>query len=259
MADKKEYQFPTEEIDLPSKGQFYPQDNPLSSGKVDIKYMTAREEDILTSQNLIRKGLVIDRLLESVIATPGVKLDNMLIGDKNAIMLAARVLGYGPKYKISVNCPSCREENTIDVDLAQIEPKDFKLDGKKEEDMSFELPASKRKVTFKLLTHADEIAIAKELEALKKMQKGGEHAAPEITTRLRYVITSIDNETDTQAIKGFVDNEFLSRDSRVFRNHLVDVVPDIDLSFNFTCEACDHFERTGIPLTAEFFWPAGDR
>ena len=259
MADKKEYQFPTEEIDLPSKGQFYPKDNPLSSGKIDIKYMTAREEDILTSQNLIRKGLVIDRLLESVIVTPGVKMNEMIIGDKNAVMLAARVLGYGPNYKIKVNCPSCTEENSIDLDLGQIEPKDFKLDGKKEEDMSFELPASKRKVTFKLLTHADEVAIAKELDALKKMQKGRETVEPEITTRLRYVITSVDNETDTQAIKGFVDNQFLSRDSRAFRDHLVDMVPDIDLNFNFTCEACDHFERTGIPLTAEFFWPAGDR
>ena len=111
MADKKKYQFPTEEIDLPSKGQFYPPDNPLSSGKVDIKYMTAREEDILTSQNLIRKGLVIDRLLESVIVTPKVKMSDMIIGDKNAVMVAARVLGYGSKYKIKVNCPSCTEEN----------------------------------------------------------------------------------------------------------------------------------------------------
>ena len=117
MADKKEYQFPTEEIDLPSKGQFYPPDNPLSSGKIDIKYMTAKEEDILTSQNLIRKGLVIDKLLESVIVTPKVKLSDMTIGDKNAVMLAARVLGYGAKYKIKINCPSCAEENVEEVDL----------------------------------------------------------------------------------------------------------------------------------------------
>jgi len=257
MADKKDYQFPTEEIDLPSKGQFYPSDNPLSSGKIDIKYMTAREEDILTSQNLIRKGLVIDKLLESVIVTPNVKLRDMTIGDKNAVMLAARVLGYGAKYKVKINCPSCAEENEDEIDLGAIEPKDFGLDGKTEADMSFKLPASKRKVTYKLLTHADEVAITKELAALKKMQKGGNTVEPEITTRLRYVITSVDNEEDKQEIKKFVDNEFLSRDSRAFRDHLVKMIPDIDLSFNFTCEACGHFERTGIPLTAEFFWPAG--
>ncbi len=257
MADKEGYQFPTEEIDLPSKGQFYPSDNPLSSGKIDIKYMTAREEDILTSQNLIRKGLVIDKLLESVIVTPNVKLRDMTIGDKNAVMLAARVLGYGAKYNIKVNCPSCMEENIEELDLGEVEPKDFGLDGKTEADMSFKLPASKRKVTYKLLTHADEIAITKELAALKKMKKGGEKVEPEITTRLRYVITSVDNEEDKQEIKSFVDNKFLTRYTKALRDHQVKMVPDIDLSFNFTCEACGHFERTGIPLTAEFFWPAG--
>ena len=253
-----DFKIPTEEIELPSKGLVYPEDNPLSSGKVEMKYMTAKEEDILTNQSYIKKGVVIDKVLQSLIVSK-VDYNDLIIGDKNALMVAARVLGYGAKYKIKVNCPSCTEENSIDLDLAQIEPKEFGLDGKKEEDMSFELPASKRKVTFKLLTHADEVAIAKELDALKKMQKGRETVEPEITTRLRYVITSVDNETDTQAIKGFVDNQFLSRDSRAFRDHLVDMVPDIDLNFNFTCEACDHFERTGIPLTAEFFWPAGDR
>ena len=259
MADKKDYQFPTEEIDLPSKGQFYPPDNPLSSGKVDIKYMTAREEDILTSQNLIRKGLVIDRLLESVIVTPNVKMGDMIIGDKNAVMVAARVLGYGSKYKIKVNCPSCTEENEDEIDLATVEPKDFGLDGKTVADMSFKLPASKRKVTYKLLTHADEITITQELASLKKMAKGRNAVEPEITTRLRHVITSIDNEENRQEIQNFVDKEFLSRDSRAFRDHLSKMVPDVDLSFNFTCEACGHFERTGIPLTAEFFWPAGGR
>ena len=259
MADKKEYQFPTEEIDLPSKGQFYQKDNPLSSGKIDIKYMTAREEDILTSQNLIRKGLVIDRLLESVIATPKVRMDDMLIGDKNAVMLTTRILGYGPKYSIKVNCPACTEESTEEIDLGSVEPKEFGLDGKTEADMSFKLPASKRKVTYKLLTHADEVAITAELAAIKRMKKGGDSVEPEITTRLRYVITSIDNETNRQAITKFVDTEFLSRDSRAFRDKLLEMVPDIDLNFNFDCTACGHFERTGIPLTAEFFWPAGAR
>ena len=257
MADKKEYQFPTEEIDLPSKGQFYPKDNPLSSGKVDIKYMTAREEDILTSQNLIRKGLVIDKLLESVIVTPKVKMGDMIIGDKNAVMVAARVLGYGAKYSVKVNCPSCTEENTEEIDLATVEPKEFGLDGKSVVDMSFKLPASKRKVTYKLLTHADEVAITQDLAAMKKVQRGNNSVEPEITTRLRHVITSIDNEDNKQEIQKFVDREFLSIDSRAFREHLQKMVPDIDLSFGFTCEACGHFERTGIPLTAEFFWPAG--
>ena len=89
-----ESKYPTETIDLPSGGKLYPQDSPLSSGKIEIKYMTAKEEDILTSANLIKKGVVIDRLLDSIIVTEGVGIDDLILGDKNAIMVAARILAY---------------------------------------------------------------------------------------------------------------------------------------------------------------------
>ena len=95
-----EYKFPTEMVELPSKGYFYSEGHPLSSGRVEIKYMTAREEDILTSQNLIKQGTVIDKLLEALVVDKSIKMDDMLIGDKNAIMVAARILGYGKNYDI---------------------------------------------------------------------------------------------------------------------------------------------------------------
>jgi len=101
MADNQ-YGFPTEVLSLPSKGLLYPKDSPLSKGTIDVKYMTAKEEDILTSQNLIEQGVVIDRLLESVIVTPNVKLGDLLIGDKNAIMIGTRILGYGKDYPITI-------------------------------------------------------------------------------------------------------------------------------------------------------------
>ena len=106
-----EYKFPTEIVDLPSKGHFYVQGHPLSSGKVEIKYMTAKEEDILTSQNLIQQGTVIEKLLQSLIVDKSVKVDDMLIGDKNAIMGAARILGYGKDYQFTYT----DEEQSIDL------------------------------------------------------------------------------------------------------------------------------------------------
>ena len=121
MSEQK-YAFPTEVLSLPSKGLLYPKDHPLSSGQIDVKYMTAKEEDILTSSNLIEKGLVIDKLLESVIANPKVKLDDLLIGDKNAIMIAARVLGYGKEYSCKVTTPS-GEQQDCEIDLTSFDDK----------------------------------------------------------------------------------------------------------------------------------------
>ena len=115
-----EYKSPTEMVDLPSQGYFYFDGHPLSSGKIEIKYMTAKEEDILTSQNLIQQGTVIDKLLESLIVDKSVKLDDLLIGDKNAIMVAARILGYGKEYEFTYD----GEEKS--VDLSKLEP--IKLD-----------------------------------------------------------------------------------------------------------------------------------
>ena len=118
MAD---YKFPTEMVDLPSKGYFYADGHPLSSGKVEVKYMTAKEEDILTSQNLIQQGSVIDKLLESLIVDKSIKLDDMLIGDKNAIMVAARILGYGKDYEFTYD----GVEQTVDLSILEPEKMDF--------------------------------------------------------------------------------------------------------------------------------------
>jgi len=119
MSEQK-YAFPTEVLALPSKGLLYPKEHPLSSGQIDVKYMTAKEEDILTSSNLIEKGLVIDRLLESVIADPKIKLDDLLIGDKNALMVGTRVLGYGKDYVVTMEDPDTSLEVEHSFDLTKL-------------------------------------------------------------------------------------------------------------------------------------------
>ena len=202
MAD---YKFPTEMVELPSKGYFYFEGHPLSKGKVEVKYMTAREEDILTSQNLIQQGTVIDKLLESLIVDKSIKIDDMLIGDKNAIMVASRILGYGKEYSLEY------DGQTIEVDLTSL--KDIKLDESIVSDgvneFEFELPATKRKLTFKLLTSGDEKEIENEVKGYEKV---GDGIGYDLTTRLKHQIISIDGDTKRASINSFVENEFLSRD-----------------------------------------------
>lgn len=253
MADT---QFPTQNIELPSKGYFYPEESLLSKGYVELKYMTAREEDILMSQNLIRKGVVLDKLLQSLIVTP-IKYEELLIGDKNAILVAARILAYEKDYNATLSCPQCGEQNSVKVDLAKLDTQDGD-ESKFQKGSSVaevELPKSKKTVKVKLLTHADEQFISRELEGYKKLKTGVD---PEITTRLKRMIISVDGDSERKTINEFVIN-MLSRDSLFLRRFLKDNMPDIDLSFDFQCESCSHGEKLPIPIGTEFFWPAGQR
>ena len=257
MAEEKR-KFPSEVVDLPSKGLLYPKDHPLASGQIEIKYMTAKEEDILTSRTLIQKGIVLDKLMESVIIQDGVKLDDLLLGDKNAIMIATRILGYGKDYSVELVDPDSGEKQKETFDLTKIDDKkiDEKLFKGGKNEFNFDLPASKVKITFKLLTHKDEKEVDEELKALKKFQKES-GVTSEITTRLKKAILSVDGDQTRKRINEFVDNELLSRDSLALREYLREITPDIDLSFTFVSEATGETSNMDIPLNVEFFWPAG--
>ena len=242
-----EVKFPTEVVDLPSKGLLYPKESPLSSGKVEVKYMTAREEDILTSANLIKNGTVVEKLLESLIVDKSIKVDDLLIGDKNAILIASRILAYGKKYTVEVG------GQTIDVDLTQL--KDKKMDESKVTDganeFEFELPATKRKLTFKLLTSGDEKNMEAEIKGYEKM---GDEIGYELTTRLKHMIVSVDGDTKKTSIYSFVDNEFLSIDSIEFRKYYNKLMPDVDMTSTYTDEDGEEKEFT-VPMTVQFLWP----
>jgi len=238
-----EFKLPTEEVELPSKGLVYPKDNPLSSGKIEMKYMTAKEEDILTNQSYIKKGVVIDKLLQSLI-TSDINYNDLIIGDKNAIMVAARVLGYGKDYEFEY------EDEEIEIDLSLLENKE--LDESKfiegQNDFPFTLPSTGTEVTFKLLTHKDEKEIDRELEGLKKLSKSN---SPTVSTRLKYVITSVGGDSEKKTIREFVDKHLLARDARELRKHIDKFQPDIDLSFFPPGEE----KPKSIPIGLNFFWP----
>ena len=258
VKEAKEAKFPTEIIDLPTKGLLYPKDNPLSSGQVEMKYMTAKEEDILTSQNLIQKGVVIDMLLRSLIIGNGkgqrVNYDDLVLGDKNAIMVAARVLGYGAEYPVDITCPKCGAKSKETINLADLENKQIEFYPENENKFEFELPLSKRNLTFRVLSHRDEAWVA-DMAKRKKKQSRSSQVSFELSSRLKAMIIAVDGDEDQNTINKFVDNEVISRDSLAFRKHLDKVTPDVDMTFFFECQECGHEEQISIPLNVEFFWP----
>ena len=254
MSEQK-YAFPTEVLALPSKGLLYPKEHPLSSGQIDVKYMTAKEEDILTSSNLIEKGLVIDRLLESVIADPKIKLDDLLIGDKNALMVGTRVLGYGKDYVVTMEDPdtSLEVEHSFDLTKLNHSTIDYeKLKGGKNE-FEYTTPKSNNKLKFKLLTHRDEKEIENELKAYKKLTNVT-GISNELTTRLKKQIISVDGETDRQKVNEFVDNRFLALDTKEFRKYVVSIMPDINFEQEYESQIGELHTVT-IPIGVRFFWP----
>ena len=245
MAD---YKFPTEMVELPSKGYFYADGHPLSSGKVEVKYMTAKEEDILTSQNLIQQGIVLDKLLQSLIVDKSIKLEDLLIGDKNAIMVAARILGYGKNYEFTYD----GEEHKVDLSTLNPIDLDFSKFTKGKNEFNFKLPNSEREIVFKLLTQKDENEVDSELVARKKLNK---HQSTELTTRMKKMILSVDGNSDRTFINNFIDNEFLSIDSLAFRQYLAEITPDVDMNTTVVNSAGEEIEVT-IPVTLRFFWPS---
>ena len=238
-----EFKFPTEEIELPSKGIVYPKDNPLSSGKVEIKYMTAKEEDILSNQSYIQKGTVLDKLLRSVVVNKDINIDDLIVGDKNALLIATRILGYGKEYEVTLNGMNY----TLDIStLENKEIDDTEYEAGKNE-FTFTTPSTGTILTYQLATGRVEKQIEREIAGLKKLKK--ENTA-DLTTRLKYLITSVDGSSEKKDIRDFIDNKFLARDSRAFREHVSNTQPDVNLSY-----ILDNGEEVSVPIGLNFFWP----
>jgi hypothetical protein len=248
MSEK--FTLPTETIELPSQGKLYELTNPLSSGTVEMKYMTAREEDILTNVNLLKQGIAIEKMLQSLIKSP-IKYDDLLLGDRNALLIAARILAYGSSYSFEYADSDAETKEVVNVDLQTLKNKEVNYAlFKNKNEFVFELPHSKNTITFKLLTIADEKAIEAEIKGLKKANL----VAGEITTRLKKQILSINGDYEAKNIRDFVDNYLIAKDSNAFRSYVNSITPDINLTVNFTLQSGKEIEES-LPLTAEFFFP----
>lgn len=252
MQEQK-YDYPTEVITLPSEGKVYPESNPLSKGTVEIKYMTAKEEEILASQNLIKKGIVLDKLFESIIVDKDINPADIIVGDKNAIMLATRILAYGPSYEVEIY-NSRDEKETVKIDLSKVQTKEIDTSIlRRDNRYNFKTPSGYNLV-IKLLSHGDEQKIDEEIKALSKLNKSGVSA--ELTTRYRFIIVEIDGKSDTKSIVDFINNKFVTRDTRALREFIKTFQPDVVMEYEYEDPESGEKEVRPIPMGVGFFYPS---
>lgn len=246
--------FPSQVVSLPSKGWFYSETHPLSSGEIELKYPTAKEEDILTDLNLVKKGVAYNMFLESIIVDKNIKLADILTGDVNAITIGARILAYGPEYIASIKCPSCKHSNRQTIDLSDLKSNPIDTDSvpKGTTEFTFKLPISEVVVTYVLSTQGIEDQIKKDVDKFEAKM----HRKNEITGRLSKVITSVDGNRDASAINKFVySDSFISADSLALRKDILKHSPSIDMGFEFICDKCNYSVRRQMPMGIDFFWP----
>jgi hypothetical protein len=255
MKDDFGFEIPVESIPLPSKGVAYPPDSPLHLREtVDVRAMTAREEDILTSRALIKKGTVITELIKSCLVDKRIDVSQMLSGDRNALMVALRVTGYGADYVVEVDCPACSTKSKQTFNLSDLELKPLNLEPVEVGQNVFEtvLPVTKKKVRFKFLTGSDEEEILAIQERKKKMGAMGDNV---VTTRLQFSIVAIEGKTDKALIGSFI-RSMPARDSLHLRNFIEKSEPGIDMTSHMDCPSCSEVSEVRIPLGVTFFWPS---
>ncbi len=249
---------PTEFVDLPSRGQYYPENHPLHGQEsVEIKYMTAKEEDILSSKTLIKQGVAIDRLLKSVIVDKRINPDTLISGDRNAVLVATRITGYGAEYETKVTCPSCMTSCDHQFDLSEIE---VRTSDDIEQDSSYEIteegtivtttPMTKITVEMRMMTGKDENYLSRLVES-KRRKKLPETT---LTDTLKMLIVSLNNQTDKDLINKFV-KVIPARDSRYLRSVYEKSSPNVDMTQNFECSNCGYVTDLEVPFTTDFFWP----
>ena len=254
---------PTEMVDLPSEGKYYQPGHPLhNETTIEIREMTAKEEDILTSQSLIQKGVVFDKLLKNIIVDARISQEHLLVGDKSAILVAARISAYGEMYETKTSCPNCYTEQDMSFDL-----RDAGIKGPPDlAEVSDEvgsavrdtgngtfivtLPKSQMDVEIKLITGDGERKISLDRKSRKKKKQHDNI----LTGMLKACIVSVSGTDNRQEIERFIDN-MPAQDSRFVRKVMAQVTPNINLTQEFVCEECDHEQDLEVPVTTDFFWP----
>lgn len=250
---------PTEFVDLPSEGRFYPEEHPLhGTESVEIRYMTAKDEDILTSQTLLKKGIAIDRLLQNIIIDKNIKVDDLLVGDKNALIVATRITGYGDDYEVNITCPTCATVSPHNVVLSELNKvtisddllQTFDVSQTEQGTFTVNLPKSKVDVEIKLLTGRDE----KNLMEMSERRKKHKLQEAVLTDQFKSFIISVNGNKDKNVVSSFVDN-MPAYDSRHLRNLYANITPNVDMEQVFSCPECMNITEVNVPFTVQFFWP----
>lgn len=254
VSEQVGFDVPVDTVKLPSKGLLYGPEHPLcGQAVVDIKCMTAKEEDLLTSRALIKNGTVFSKLIQSCLLNKSVDPESLLVGDRNALLVQIRVTGYGAEYAVRISCPECGEEFDNEFNLSRLPIKDLSVEPIQPgvNAFKFALPVTKKEVIFKLLTGADEKLISQEEEGQKKL---GRTVESSVTTRLFHSILSIGDVSDRQKLRYMVQN-LPARDSKKLREYINSIQPDLDMSQEAVCVHCGERSVVDVPLARNFLWP----
>jgi hypothetical protein len=254
------YITPTELVDIPSKGLYYPPEHPLHmKDSIEIRHMKAKDEDTLTSRSLLKKGVAVDKMLNDIITDKSIKVENLLIGDKNALIIASRISGYGAEYETKVTCPSCGVNNQHSFDLndhkmanpiPEEELQKLGINITSNKNFTLTLPVSKLSIEARFLNGMDERNI------IQRSQDNQKNNLPEnaMTQQIKYFVVSVNGETDRRKINQFIDN-MPAKDSKYLRNVYKNINPNVSMEQQFTCSSCDFQETMEVPFTSDFFWP----
>jgi hypothetical protein len=255
--DTFNWEVPVEVVPIPSEGKVYPQNSVLHNKQVlEIRAMTAQEEDILSSRALIQKGTVITHLIQSCLIDKAVDVQNMLLGDRNSLMVSVRITGYGSSYNADSTCPECGERSAQQYNLTDLEIKRLEIEPviAGENRFSFTLPVTGKEVHFKFLTGEDEAERNLTMERKKKMSPGMKVDSA-VTSKLEQLILSIDGVTERNKINQFV-KKMPALDSRRLRAYIEKQEPGIDMSVWMSCPRCSNTSRVSLPIGTNFFWPS---
>ena len=245
---------PTATVELPSGGMLYAEGHPLHNvDAIEIRHMTTKEEDILTNQSYIKNGTAVDRLLQSVIVVPKVKVSDILVGDKNALTVACRIHGYGPEYVTKFSCPSCGEQNEHTFDLTEIEHIDFAANL---QEFSAEIDYTQQRVSLTIPRTKTvlELKILKDTTDSSRKGKKKQKESFVITKQYEKMIHSVNGNSDPNYVKSYI-NSMTALDSRYLRSAYGKIIPGVDFTCDYECSECDHESQVEVPLTADFFWP----
>lgn len=248
------FRVPTEFVQIPSFGLVYPPNSPLHNLKeIEVRFMTAADEDILTSRSLLRSGKAIDAVLQNCILDKRINPEDLLSGDKNALITFLRVSGYGPDYKVEIDCPGCEETSKYEFDLSQLQMKTLDIEplSKGENKFHLQLPSGTH-IEFKFLNSAEEKEISDAQDRIKRTTNSP--VDRNVTTRLKNTIIAVDGNNDPTLINNYVDSLNV-RDSRSLRKYMEDNTPDIDMKQDFECAHCGHRGEVDVPISVGFFWP----
>jgi hypothetical protein len=253
-VDPLSFLSPTHFVELPSKGKFYPKGHPLhEKDTVEIRFMTAKEEDILTSRSLLKKGIAVDRMLESLLVDKNINLDDMLVGDKNALTIGARITGYGSEYETKVQCPACGASVRHSFDLEEMKhtypTQEIEQQLIHQGCFKVVLPITKLEVEIKLLKGTDE----KLLSRISEEKKAARQEETPITDQLKLFILSVNSLKDKEIISKFVDR-CPAGDAKFLRKLFLQNVPNVDMTQKFVCRSCESEMEMEVPFTADFFW-----